>query len=72
MYIPKKQSKEDVIEEANNTNTTNKVSRRKIFKLFFKSLECIKINIFLKFPLIIVTLIMNVPPIMAVPLANVL
>jgi hypothetical protein len=72
MHIPRKQSKEDAIEEASSTNTNNKVSRRKIFKLFFKSLECIKINIFLKFPLIIVTLIMNVPPIMAVPLANVL
>jgi hypothetical protein len=72
MHIPRKQSKEDAIEKASSSNTANKVSRRKLFKLFFKSPECIKTNIFLKFPLTIVTLIMNVPPIMAIPLANVL
>jgi hypothetical protein len=41
-----------------------------LFKLFFKSHERIKTNIFLKFSPTIIALIMNVPPIMAIPFAN--
>jgi hypothetical protein len=34
-HIPRKWSKEDAIEEANSSNTINKISKRKLFKLFF-------------------------------------
>jgi hypothetical protein len=51
LCIPRKRLEEDVTEEANINNTTNKVSGRKLFKLFFQSLERIKIDIFLKLPL---------------------
>jgi hypothetical protein len=71
-HIPRKWSKKDATEKANSGNITNKVSRRKLFKLFFKSPERIKTNISLKLPPTIVALIMNVPPIMAIPFANVL
>jgi hypothetical protein len=46
----------------------NEIFGRELFKLFLQSLECIKTNIPLKLPLTIVALIMNVPPIMVVPL----
>jgi hypothetical protein len=55
-HIPRKRSKEDATKEANNSNTANKVSRKKLFKLFFKSPEHIKTNIFLKLPPTIVAL----------------
>jgi hypothetical protein len=71
-HIPRKWSKEDAIEEANSSNIADEVFRRKLFKLFFKSLEHIKTNISLKLLSTIVALIMNVPPIMVVPFANVL
>jgi hypothetical protein len=70
--IPRKWSKEDATKEVSSGNIVNEVSRRKSFKIFFQSPECIKTNIFLKLPPTIAALIMNVPPIMAVPLANVL
>ncbi len=72
MHIPRKRSKEDATEEANSSNTANEIFRRKLFKLFFKSLEHLKTNISLKLPSTIIALIMSVPPIIAVPLANVL
>jgi hypothetical protein len=71
-HIPRKQSKEDATKKTSSSNTANEVSRRKLFKLFFKSPEHIKTNISLKLSPTIVALIMNVPPIMAVPFANVL
>jgi hypothetical protein len=71
-HIPRKRPKEDATKEASSSNNANKVLKRKLFKLFFKSPECIKINIFLKLPLTIVALIMNVSPIMTIPFANVL
>jgi hypothetical protein len=33
-HIPRKRSKEDVTEGANNSNTVNEVFGRKLFKLF--------------------------------------
>ncbi len=69
---PNKLSKEDATKEACSNNTANEISRRKLFKLIFQSLEHIKTGISLKLPMIIAALIMNVPPIMVVPLANVL
>ncbi len=72
LCILRKWSKEDAIKEASSSNTTNKVSRKKLFKLFFQSPERIETNISLKLPLTIVTLIMNVPPIIAIPFINVL
>jgi hypothetical protein len=69
-HIPRKQSKEDATEEASISNIANKASRRKLFKLFFRSPVRNKTNIFLKLSPTILALIMNVPPIMAVPFAN--
>jgi len=71
-HVPRKRSKKDAIKEASSSNIVNKVSARKLFKLFYKSHEDIKTSVFLKLPPTIVALIMNVPPITAVPFANVL
>jgi hypothetical protein len=72
LHIPRKRLEEDAIEEANNGNIANEVYDKKLFKLFIQSFECIKTNIFLKLPLTTITLIMEVPPIMAIPLTIVL
>jgi hypothetical protein len=71
-HIPRKWSKKDATKEASSSNTINKVYARKLFKLFLKSPKHIKTNVFSKLPPTIVALIMNVPPIMVVPFANVL
>jgi hypothetical protein len=72
LHIPRKRLEEDVIEEANNGNIANEVYEKELFKLFIQSLECIKTNIFLKLPLTTTTSIMEVPPIMVIPLTIVL
>ncbi len=59
--IPRKRSKKDAIEETNSSNTTNEISKRKLFKLFFQSHERIKTDISLKLPLNTIALILNVP-----------
>ncbi len=63
---------EDAIEEASSNNIANKVSRRELFKLFLYSLEWVKTSITLNLPLITIALVMNVPPIMAIPSTNAL
>ncbi len=50
-HIPRKWLEEDAIEEVSNSNTTNEVSGRKLFKLFLQSPKRIKIDISLKLPL---------------------
>ncbi len=72
LHIPRKRLEEDAIEEANNGNIASEVYEKQLFKLFIQSLECIKINISPKLPLTTIASIMEVPPIMAIPLTNVL
>ncbi len=54
LHIPRKRSKEDATEEANNSNIVNKVFGRELFKLFLQSPKHIKTNILLKLPSTIV------------------
>jgi hypothetical protein len=63
--IPKKLSKEAVIEEANSSNAIDEALGKKLFKLFFQSHEYINTKISLNPPPTIVAPIMNLPPIMA-------
>ncbi len=60
LRIPRIWSEGDVIEETNSSNITNEIFRRKLFKLFLQSHECIKINIYLNLPQTTTTLIMNI------------
>lgn len=70
--IPKKLSKEAVIEEANSSNAIDEALGKKLFKLFFQSHEYINTKISLNPPPTIVAPIMNLPPIMVIPPTNAL
>jgi hypothetical protein len=67
--IPKKWLEEEVTKEVNSNNTANEAFGRKLFKLFFQSLERINTRIPLNPPPTIFAPVMNFPPIMAYLLA---
>jgi hypothetical protein len=50
-HIPRKRLEGHAIKEASNSNITNKVSGREVFKIFLQSPKRIKIDISLKLPL---------------------
>lgn len=72
LQIPRKQYEKYVIKEASSSNVDDKAFGRELFKLFLQSPERIKTIIPLNPPPTTITLVMNLPPIMVVPLANAL
>jgi hypothetical protein len=70
--IPIKWSEEDVTKKASNSNIANEAFGRKLFKLFLHSPKYIKTKILLNPPPTTIAPIMNLLPIMVVPLTNVL
>jgi hypothetical protein len=72
LRIPRKHLEEDVTKKANSSNAIDEAFGRDLFKLFLQRPECIKTGILLNPPLIIVTPIMNLLPIMVILLVNAL